>query len=192
MCKKLLAGLLAYGLAIAPSAFGQVRGYLTVRVVEGDGGFNDIKRGLASRPVVEVKDEAGNPVSGASVSFTLPTIGPGGLFPDGKTTCTINTDNQGLARSESFKPNSVEGRFNLRVIATYQGKQGTAVVAQTNTLASGPSAHSGSHKTLWIVVAVAAAAGVGVALALRGSGNSAPAATPTVLSSGGITIGAPQ
>jgi hypothetical protein len=193
MCKKLIAGLLAYGLAAAPWAVGQVRGYLTVRVVEGDGGFNDMKRGLANRPVVEVKDEAGNPVEGATVSFTLPTIGPGGLFADGKTTCTVNTDNQGNARSDPFKPNATEGRYTIRVVATYQGKQGNVVIAQTNTLASGPSIHGGGHKTLWIVVAVAAGAGVGIALALSHKSSSSPAAaTPTVLSSGGITIGAPQ
>jgi hypothetical protein len=204
MCKKILAAfpvaaipvaaMLASGLVMAPSAFGQVRGYLTVRILEGDGAFNDIKHGSATRPVVEIKDEGGNAVSGATVSFTLPTIGPGGLFADGKATCTVTSDAQGVARSDAYKPNSIEGRFNIRVAATYQGKQGTLAVTQTNTLASGPSAQNSSHKKLWIVVAVVAVgAGVGVALALsHGGSSSSSAPTPTVLSSGGITIGAPQ
>lgn len=185
--KRLLVCLLALTLAGTPSTFGQVRGYLTLKVVEGDGAFNDIKHKQVNRPVVEVRDESNNVVRGAEVSFVLPALGPGGSFAGGKNTSVVTTDGQGLARADEFRPNNTEGRFAIRVTATYQGKQGTAVVTQSNTLA-GSGANAGGHKKLWITLIAGAAAGVGVAVATRSSSSPAP----TVLSPGGITVGGPQ
>jgi hypothetical protein len=65
-------------------------------------------------------------------------------------------------------------------------------VAQTNTLAGGASVKGGGHKKYWIIAVIGVAAGVGVAVALS-HGKSTPAAIPpTVLTSGGIVVGAPQ
>jgi len=186
--------MLVWSLALT-SAYSQVNGFLTVRIVEGDNAFNDIKRKEAHRPAVEVRDEANNPVVGAEVVFALPTIGAGGMFLSGKTTSTAMTDAQGVARSEDFKPNNDEGRFNIRVTATYQGRKGSVVISQTNTLAGGESpTQGGGHKKLILVLLiVGAAAGVGVAFGASGSKSSgSPAPTPTVLSSGGITVGGPN
>jgi len=186
MTKRFLVYLLALSLAGMPSAFGQARGFLTLRIVEGDGAFNDIKHKQVSRTAVEVRDDANNLVAGAEVTFTLPPLGPGGTFAGGKNASVVTTNNQGVATAADFTPNNVEGRFAIRVTATYQGKQGTTMIAQNNTLAS-VDAQSGRRKKYWIIAIVGVAAGVGVALAVR----SKTAPTPTVLSSGGITVGGP-
>ena len=184
--KRFVVYLLALSLAGMPSTFGQARGYLTLRILEGDGAFNDIKHKQVTRAVVEVRDDANNLVSGAEVTFTLPLLGAGGTFAGGKNTSVVATNSQGTATAADFTPNSVEGRFIIRVTATYQGKQGTAMIAQTNTLAS-VDAKSGRRKKYWIIAIIGAAAGVGIALAI----HSKTAPTPTVLSSGGITVGGP-
>jgi len=186
MTKRFVVYLLALSLAGMPSTFGQARGFLTLRVVEGDGSFNDIKHKQVSRTVVEVRDDSNNLVTGAEVTFTLPSLGAGGTFAGGKNTSVVVTNSLGTATAEDFTPNNMEGRFVIRVTATYQGKQGTAMIAQTNTLAS-VDARSGRRKKYWIIAIIGVAAGVGAALAI----HSATAPTPTVLSSGGITVGGP-
>jgi hypothetical protein len=189
MSYKPVAYLLAFTLSLAPPGFGQARGYLSVKIVDGDNAFNDIKRKEARAPVVEIRDDENRVVPGAQVTFTLPAIGASGTFASGKNTSTVTADAQGIARAGEFTPSNFEGRFNIKVTATHEGKEGSIVIAQTNTLAGSASS---SHKKLFIMLAiVAAGAGVGIALGLRGSKTSTPPPVPTVLTSGGITVGGP-
>src|SRR5205085_8998331 len=111
MSHKLVVYLLAFTLSLAPGGFGQARGYLTVKIVDGDNAFNYIKRKEAHAPVVEIRDDANRVVPGAQVTFTLPVLGAGGTFASGKTTSTVTTAAQGRARAEEFRPSSFEGRF---------------------------------------------------------------------------------
>ena len=63
-----------------------------IQVVEGQNAINNISRNTAYEPVVEVQDASNRPIQGASVSFVLPSIGPGGLFADGSRTLMVQTD----------------------------------------------------------------------------------------------------
>lgn len=181
--------------SLVPSS-AQVRGYLKTAVMEGDGAFNDIKRGTAHPPVVQVNDETNNQVAGAQVTFLLPAVGAGGKFSDGGRTFTTTSDAQGVARCPAFKPNQTEGRFPIKVSASYEGKTGGLVLSQSNTLAGGSGVEkksSGSKKFL-ILALLGGAAAAGVAVAAHGGGSHAAAApVPAVtLSPGGVTVGAPK
>ena len=69
---------------------------------------------------VRVVDAGGNPVSGATVSFTLGTAGGGGTaggssagasFADGGAQTTTTTDSDGIATSPQFTANQTIGNF---------------------------------------------------------------------------------
>lgn len=171
--------------------FGQSQGNLTVKVLEGDGAFNDVRHKVGHPVGVEVRDGNNRVVNGAEVTFAAPTLGASGTFGNGKQSITTVTDQDGIARSGSFTPNLMEGRFNIRITARQQGREGALLVSQSNTAAGVVAGKS--HKKLWLIIGLAAGGGVGAAIALRGSGtSSSSAATPTVLTGGGIVVGAPR
>jgi hypothetical protein len=177
-------------------AFCQSPGFLKLAAVEGEGAFNDAQRKIGHPPSVRLVDESDNPIKGAQVTFTFPMVGPGATFPDGRTTAISFTDEKGIARCPAYRPNSTEGRFNIQVGALYQAKTARMVISQSNTLAGGTTigqANKGKGK-LWILVLVAGGAAGGILAARSGSHNSAatPAAIPTVLSPGTITVGGPK
>jgi hypothetical protein len=182
---------IALSLLASGGVFGQGRGTLTVKVIEGDGAFNDIKHKLGHPLGVEVRDENNRIVSGAEVTFAAPTVGASGTFGNGKQSITAVTDQDGVARSGSFNPNLMEGRFSIRITARQQDREGALLVSQSNTSAGVETGQS--HKKVWIIVAIAAGGGVGAALALKGSSSSTSSAAPaTVLTGGGIVVGAPR
>ena len=76
---------------------------LTIVIVEGEGGINNIKKGIATKPVVEVHDRNKRPLAGALVTFTLPNYGASGTFADGSQVFTVTTDAAGRA-SAAFGP----------------------------------------------------------------------------------------
>ena len=78
---------LALGIALAGGVFGQAPGFLKVKVMEGDGAFNDIKHKIGHAISVEVRDENNQPVSGAEVTVTAPAFGPGGCAGAGLSSC---------------------------------------------------------------------------------------------------------
>ena len=53
---------------------------LRVEVLEGEGSINNIRELTMRSPVVRVLDATGEPVAGASVSFTTPAIGASAIF----------------------------------------------------------------------------------------------------------------
>ncbi len=179
---------IAMSLAMAAPGFGQ-GGELKLRPTQGEGAFNDIKSHTGKGLSVEVQDENGNPVAGATVSFTAPALGAGGTFANGQRTVSATTDALGIAASGAFRPNTIEGRFSIVVAASQGNKTGSILVGQSNTLA-GAAAKGGKKK--WIIIA-AIAGGAGAALALgRGGSSSSPQSTPTVLSPGAIVVGGPR
>jgi hypothetical protein len=171
---------------------------LQVNVLEGDGAFNDIRKGIAHSPVVEIKDEAGRAVENAKVVFQLPEMGAGGTFLDGSRTFVATSDAQGRAAAPGLKPNKVEGAFAIIVNASKDGSVGRAEVRESNTLAGGAiTPGGGGHKKLMIVIGVLASAGGGAAVAaMRGGsksgGSTGAVATPTALSIGTVTVGGPR
>jgi hypothetical protein len=196
--------LLRHGVAVAvlctfsaSHTAAQANGFLRLAVLDGEGAFNDIKHGIAHAPVIRVVDESNNLVEGAQVTFTLPMVGASGVFARGDRTATATTDEEGVARCPSFKPNQEEGRFNIRVAAAYRGKAGNLVVGQSNTLAGVVTVGQGkkSNKGMWILLGAlgaGAAVGIGVGLGGHSSSSSAVVVAPTTLSAAGITVGGPR
>lgn len=172
-------------------------GPLKVVVIEGDGVFNDVQRKTAHAPVVEVRDELDRPVPEARVVFTLPTTGPGGSFPGNRKELIATTDEQGRAAARGLAPNSSEGRFPIRVTASTDGRRGSTVIWQSNTLAAGDPKPSSRRKKYIILGLIGGAVAGGAAIVAsrgNGSGSGAGAAgpIPTTLSAGTVTIGGPR
>lgn len=73
----------------------------------------------------------GNPVSGASVTFTAPGSGASGTFANGTATITVLTNGSGLASSGNFVANATTGSYN--VTASTPGAASNATFALTNS-----------------------------------------------------------
>jgi hypothetical protein len=191
--RVLAAAVLASGVASAAE-----QKNLQVNVLDGEGAFNDIRRGQARMPVVEVRDDDSHPVQGVKVVFQLPDMGATASFTDGSRTLVTTTDAQGRATAPGLKPNKVEGTYLISVTASKEGSIGRAEIRQNNTLAGGDqSMQSGNHSKLKILIAVAGAAGGAAIAAARSgggskSGSSAPPVAPTTLTVGAVTIGGPR
>lgn len=173
---------------------------LRIAVLEGEGNLNNIRSRTSVVLVVAVRDQNGNGVEGAEVTFLLPSFGPGGAFvPDGGPRYSTRTDARGMARSAGFRPNLEEGRFNIRVSATFASLTTAAVIAQSNTSAGGSARDgkpSGGSKTLLVLLGLAGGgAAAGIAIASRGGKSTSPAAAApisTSLSLGAVTVGGPR
>jgi hypothetical protein len=184
--------LLVYQLSL-PGALAQTAGFLKLTTTDGEGAFNDIRHKLSHPPAVRVVDESNNLVAGAEVKFVLPLIGPGGGFADGHGTAIATTDTQGIARCPAFKPSLEEGRFNIKVTASYQGKAGTTTISQSNTLAGGSSVRDKKGHGMVLLLTLAAGGVVGGILVANRHTSPPPAApTPTSLSVVSITVGGPR
>ena len=193
-----LLGAVAH-LAVAQAAV------LHLQVIEGEGAVNPAGSHIARPLTVEVTDETGRPVEGASVSFHLPEEGPGGTFGNGLRTDVTVTDARGRANLHSMVLNRTAGRFAIRIVASKEHaragmvsfqyvaepKAGTAPATSSK---SGPSLRHGPLK--WVVIgALAAGAGTAGALLAGKSGSAAPPAsapTSTPAAPATIAIGSPS
>lgn len=195
-----LKAVMACALACSLVASGQSVETLRLEALEGDGVFNDIRRGLSGGDVVVVvRDRSDRPIPGAKVTFTAPFSGPGLVFPNGARELVVTADDQGRARMTGAKPNKEEGRFNIKVTAISADRQtGTLVVGQSNTTAMAGNKKGGGGKAAAILSLVGGGAATGLLLALRsGGGSSGGGTTPTgptstSLSAGVLTVGAPR
>ena len=173
-------------------------GKLHIVIVEGEGAINNIRQRVAREPIVQVEDENRKPVAGAAVTFLLPQQGPGATFANGARSTTLLTDNNGRAVARGLQPNNVNGKYEIRVNASHQGRTASAIITQTNAFAAGAAAAAGagiSAKLLAIVAVAAAATAGGVIAATRGDDNGGPGGgvtTPTVIVPGTPTVGGPQ
>jgi hypothetical protein len=163
---------------------------LRVVALEGEEAVNSIPAHTGTAPVVEIRDENERPVEGATVIFSLPEAGAGGIFPGDHLTLTKMTNQRGQADATGFTPNFISGRFLIRVTALRDGVTGTAFVRQTNT---NKMPNLRSHRTgiswKWVAVGagVAAAAATGIYFATRSSGPSSISA-----SAGTVVFGSPH
>ena len=131
------------------------------------------------------------------MTFLLPNQGAGASFANGARSLTITTDSQGRAVARGLKPNNVNGRYEIRVNASHEGRTASTTISQTNALtAAAAGAAGGISAKLLIILAVAggAAAAGAVAATRNGGGNGGAAArpTPTVIVPGSPTVGGPQ
>jgi hypothetical protein len=165
---------------------------LTIQVVEGQGAINNIKRGTAFEPVVEVRDGDGVPLPGAMVTFTLPAMGPSGIFPNGSTTLVSQTDASGRATARGLRPNNVAGQFEIHVTAAFQGQTASMDFTQTN---AAPATEKGSGKKWAILLGIVGGAVAAGAVAAAGGSSSptpsSPTPTPSDPPAGSVTPGTP-
>jgi hypothetical protein len=187
---RCLAAFLATWLAVGlPLAAQSDPAALRISVVEGEG-VAYAPGGRATRGMtVEVADDSGNPLPGATVTFRLPAVGASGEFPGGSHSESVATGVDGRASVWGVQWNRTPGAVEI-AIAAVKGQARAATVAHV-TLTSvtsavgqpGVSSHSGGgHKFLWIVLLAAGGAAGGIAMAgLAGkSGSSSSTAAATV------------
>jgi hypothetical protein len=193
----LLSGLLA--LPFPPPLPAAPSPALNLVIVEGEGAINNIRQRTAREPIVQVEDENRRPVAGAVVAFTLPQQGAGGTFANGARTLTSITDSQGRAVARGFRPNNVQGQFQINVTASSAGQTATGTISMTNAVvaaAAGGAAAGGISAKLIAIIAVAggiAAGGATYAATRNGSsggGGSTP--VPTTISAGNGSVGPPR
>lgn len=169
---------------------------LRIVILDCERAVNDVRAGTACEPKVRVEDEDGKAIAGATVSFTLPNSGPGGSFPPRSQVLVVPTDENGEAIARGFVPNKIDGPFEIRVEASFQGSTAVQPIHQINALPITPGVEKrspGRGMMLAILGGVAAAAAAG--LAMRGGGGGAPpAAAPTpgtTITPGKPTVGPP-
>ena len=144
---------------------------LNIVIVEGEGASNSIRQRTAREPIVEVQDENHRPVAGAVVVFTLPDQGAGGEFAGGAHSLTVVADGRGRAAARGFRPNGLQGQFQIRVNASANGLTGNTTIDQSNVA-------DGRHgKLIAILAAVGGAATTGALYATHSGGSSANSAT---------------
>jgi hypothetical protein len=196
---RVIAVFLSYLLVMqvlpAPALAQADTGQLNLVIVEGEGAINNIRQRTAREPIVQVEDENHKPIAGAAVVFLLPDNGASGVFANGSRTLTTVTDAQGRAVARGFRPNNVQGKMQMRVTASHQGKTANATISQTNVSAAvAGAAATGISAKLLIILAVAGAAVAGGVVAANRGGGSTPAATPTpptTVTPGSGTVGPP-
>jgi hypothetical protein len=140
-------------------------------VVQGEGAIYAANSRATRGVIVEVTDDLGRPVEGASVSFRLPDQGPTGTFSSGERSMLANTGSNGRAEAWGMTWNHEVGAFELRITAAKGATRGGIVTPLhiSQALAPALAAPKGvghGHKKLWIAIALAAGAGgavVGVA-----------------------------
>ena len=214
--KHVLSCILTGCLVIAVSPI-QAAVIIQLRVLEGEGAVYAIGSRATRGLTVQVTDESGKPVEGATVSFTLPIAGPGGTFKSGLRTEVLATQADGKAAISGMQWNRLPGPFEIKITASKD--QARAGIVSTQYLdnfgapkagdfaapkvgdfatpkagdfthkAGGEGTFRSSHShTKWIVIA-ALAAGAAAGLAL-GRTSHTPAAVAT--SPVGLQIGSPS
>ncbi|MDZ7637572.1 MAG: carboxypeptidase-like regulatory domain-containing protein [Bryobacterales bacterium] len=189
--------------AWAQSGASQSAVTLNIVIVEGDGAVNNIRQRVAREPIVRVEDENRKPIAGATVVFMLPGDGASGSFPGSQNMITVQTNQNGEAVARGLRPNNVAGDFSIRVTASFSGATATAVINQTNALAGAAAAGAGGAAAAGISAKVLAIIGVAAAVAVGGTyaatrgdngggtGPGTPGRTPTAISIGSPSVGAP-
>lgn len=172
---------------------------LNLIIVEGEGALNNIRQRTAREVIVQVEDENRRPVAGAAVAFTLPNQGAGGTFLNGARTFTVTTDNQGRAVAR-FTPNQSEGKYEIRVNSSHQGRTASLVIAQANILGAA-AAGAATAKVLIILAIIGGAVAAGTIIALNqgdengnggGGGSGGTGRPPTTVTPGTPSVGGPQ
>lgn len=178
---------------------------LHIRVVEGEGAVSAAGSHLSRPLTVEVTDETGRPVEGASVSFHLPDAGPGGTFGNGLRTDVTVTDARGRASLHTILLNRAPGRFAIRIVASKEQARAGLMTFQyvaepkgaSETAAGSKSRHSLLRGPLKWAALAAMAGGAATAGALLSGKSATAAASPSAPSTGpsttpGVTIGSPS
>jgi hypothetical protein len=167
---------------------------LHVTLIEGEGAVYPAGSRATHGVTVKVTDETGRPVEGATVSFSLPSDGPGGVFASGARTEVATTHADGEAAAWGMQWNRTPGPFGILITAAKGPARGGVTCSQSLAVAAAPDprqsrAGPGGHKWLWITLAVVAgAAGAGVAAVAGGKTSAAASGSSTAIQIGAPTI----
>ena len=167
-----------------------------LKVVEGEGVVNRAGTRATHGLTVLVTDEAGQPVSNATVSFRLPDSGPSGVFSSGLRTELVTTGADGHASAWGIQWNKTPGPVEIRITAVKDQARAGIISTQYlgDTVAAPKSGGEGvftaSHKGhgKWILIAVVAG-GAAAGLAFGRSPGPRATVAPTVP---GVSIGNPS
>lgn len=168
---------------------------LQLRVLEGDGAVYAAGSRGTRGVTVQVTDETGQPIEGATVSFALPKEGPGGSFADGLKTAIVTTKADGRASVWGMQWNHTPGQFEIRITALRDHARAGIVCQQylsdkISARAGGSGTFTSAHHInyKWILIGLAAGGGVLGAMAFaKGRTSQTPGVAPTLPP----TIGAP-
>ena len=176
-----------------------------LRVVDGEAAVHATASRATRGITVQVTDETGKPVDGATVSFRLPEQGPSGTFNGGLKTEVVSTRADGKATVFGMQWNKIPGPFEVRITAVKDQARAGLVSTQYLSEAVAKAEQSGgtgtfqaSHKprAKWLIVAGAVAAGAGAGMVLaRPHTPTAPPVSPippTVIGTPSIIIGGPK
>lgn len=178
----------ANGAALSPP--GQAKS-LYITIVEGEGALNDIRTRTAREPIVQVDDENHKPVAGALVLFALDNSGSPYANFSGVSSLSVRTDQAGRAVGRGFQVTRRKGNYSIHVRASVGALVAEGVILESNI--SGVAGENGSgrtiggvsHKKIWIVSSIVVAGAVaGIIAATQQS-------SPTTVSAGTGTVGAP-
>jgi len=171
---------------------------LKVTLIEGDGAVYPAGSRATRGVTVKVTDDTGRPVEGATVSFSLPSDGPGGVFSSGARTEVASSRSDGGAGVWGMQWNRTPGPFGILITAVKGAARGGITCSQSLAVAAAPDHRQsrtgpGGHKWLWITLAVVGgAAGAGVAAAGGGKTSaSAPGSTAIQIGAPTISLGRP-
>lgn len=187
---RALATSLSVVLAFPILLSAQQSGGLSIIPVAGEGAINNIEKRVIVEPVVEIQDEQGRPVVGAKVEFRCPISGPSATFFGASPTLTVDTDAAGRARASGMSPNTELGTFAIQITVTHEGRTATAMMTQTNAVAPGSPRAKKSIFGWRLLVAIGAGVAAGVVAGARR--DSSDTATPTTISVGTVSVGAPR
>ena len=180
--------VLAIAAVLGSAAQSTPEGELRILVLEGEGSLNNIREHTAHAPIVRVVDAKEQPVAGATVNFLVPDLGASGYFPEGRTTLTTTTDNDGRAVARGFKPNNVAGRFQVRVSASSAGRTASIAISQINVA---PATVHKKSNAKYVILVLAAGGAAGAALGLKGGSKSSSSSQTTGSTGTTITPGSP-
>lgn len=190
---------------VAATMVAQAAVIVQLRVLDGEAAVHTTTSRATRGITVQVTDETGKPVDGATVSFRLPEQGPGGTFNGGLKTEVVSTRADGKATVFGMQWNKIPGPFEVRITAVKdQARAGLvstqylsdAVAAATKSGGTGTFQASRKLRPKWLLVAGAVAVGAGAGMVLARSHTpaaSTAAPTPaTVIGIPSIIIGGPK
>ena len=135
---------------------------------------------------VRVVDRNSKPVSGASVSAVLPSMGAGGHFRGGETIATQTTDSDGTVQFSGIHLRKVGGDFTTRILARKGYRTGSTELRQTASTAA-VERKKGLLSTRNVIIMAVAGAGIAAGIAVTTCCGSNTPSTPSFT----VTPGSP-
>jgi hypothetical protein len=94
---------------------------LNIRIVEGEGQAYALGSRATRGITVQITDDIGRPVDGATVTFRLPEEGPSGTFANGSNTEIATSHADGRVNAWGMQWNRTAGPFEVRITASKGG-----------------------------------------------------------------------